>query len=162
MKNIILLIVTILTIYSCATNTQKNDYKHYEFVLIKIPIDQKSSQMINELRFSNNVRAGETQKFMQKEFGKQINEISTNRALPMKIWTNVKLFNWTDELFTIGVCGDYIKNPTIEINGKQKYSTIEYNSVVAFDSKNEDCFNKNHRFKDSLTNYFILNTRKIK
>ena len=46
MKNIILLIVTILTIYSCATNTQKNDYKHYEFVLIKIPIDQKSSQMV--------------------------------------------------------------------------------------------------------------------
>ena len=47
---------------------------------------------------------------MQKEFGKQINDIPTNRAFPMQIWTNVKLFNWTNELFTIGVCGDYIKN----------------------------------------------------
>ncbi|WP_430401046.1 hypothetical protein [Flavobacterium sp.] len=160
MKNIILLIVTILTIYSCATNTQKNDYKHYEFVLIKIPIDQKSSQMVNELRFTVDTKSGETQKFMQYKYGKQINEIPTNRALPMQIWTNVKLFNWTDELFTIGVCGDYIKKPTIEINGKQKYVIIEYNSVIVFDSKNEDCFKKTYKYRDSLTNYFISNTKK--
>ncbi|WP_320814042.1 hypothetical protein [Flavobacterium sp.] len=161
MKRIILLI-TFLIIFSCATNKEANDYKQYEFVLINIPVGENSNQMVNELRFTGDTKSGETQKFMQYKYGKQINEIPTNRALPMQIWTNVKLFNWTEELFTVGICGDYIKNPTIEIDGKQKYAIIEYNSVIAFDSKNNDCFKTNHHLKDSLANYFILNTRKTK
>ena len=102
---------------------------------------------------------GETQKFMQKKFGKHINEIPTNRAFPMQIWTKVKLFDWTNELFTIGVCGDIINTPTIKINNKQKYAKMGYNSVIAFDSKNEDCFKENHKYKDSLSNYFILKSK---
>lgn len=115
--------------------------------------------MVNELRFTGKTKAGETQKFMQQEFGKQINDIPINRALPMQIWTNVKLFDWTEEFFTVGVCGNYVKNSTIEINGKQKYAIIEYNSVIVFDSKNEVCFKENHKYKDSLANYFIRNSR---
>ena len=34
-----------------------------------------------------------------------------------------------------------------------------YNSVIAFDSKNEDCFKENHKYKDSLSNYFILKSK---
>lgn len=162
MRTIFLFITIILTVYSCSTSKDNIKNTKQETTLIEFSIDKKSNQKVNELRFTSNVKAGETQKFMQQEFGKHRQEITTNRALPMQIWTEIKLFDWTEELFTIGVCGDYIKNPTIEIDGKQKYAIIEYNSVIAFDSKNNDCFKANHHLKDSLANYFILNTRKTK
>ena len=162
MRKIILFIVIVLTVYSCSTNKEINNSKHHEFVLIEIPIDENSNQKVNELRFPSSLMIGETQLFMQNKFGKHINEIPTNRAFPMQIWTKIKLFDWTNELFTIGVCGDIINTPTIKIDNKQKYSKMGYNSVIVFDSKNEDCFNANHQYRDSLANYFILKTKRNK
>ena len=162
MRKIILFIVIVLTVYSCSTNKEINNSKHHEFVLIEIPIDENSNQKVNELRFPSSLMIGETQLFMQNKFGKHINEIPTNRAFPMQIWTKVKLFDWTNELFTIGVCGDIINTPTIKIDNKQKYSKMGYNSVIVFDTKNEDCFKENNPLKDSLATYFIRNTNSIK
>jgi len=159
MKKILLFIIIVLTTNSCSINKEINNSKHHEFVLIEIPIDENSNQKVTELRFPSRLMIGETQKFMQKKFGKHINEIPTNRAFPMQIWTKVKLFDWTNELFTIGVCGDIINTPTIKINNKQKYAKMGYNRVIAFDSKNEDCFKENHKYKDSLSNYFILKSK---
>ena len=64
MKNIILLIVTILTIYSCATNTQKNDYKDYDED--KNPIEQTEKYIDNLLDGKVKNRNGRTVEVNEK------------------------------------------------------------------------------------------------
>lgn len=162
-KNIIWIVLLISISYSCSSVKKENPKDKRECVTIEMPIDgTNETKKTKELRFSSSKNAGVTQEFMRQKFGKPINEFQTNRSLPMQIWTNVRLFEETNELFTIGICGDYSKIPTIKLNNEQKYILINYNSVIAFDSKNEDCFKDNHKYKNMLENYFILNTNEFK
>jgi len=78
------------------------------------------------------------QKFRFQKYGKRDNIIKIERQHPLLIWSNVKLFNWSNDLYTVGVSGE-------------KREHINFCSALVFNDKGENCFDENSKIKDSDT-----------
>ena len=106
--------------------------------------------MLNQskLQFKPVFNSMDSQKFMFQKFGMWNNVISINRTHPLLIWAELKLFDWSDELYTLGV-------------SREKEDYLYYCSALVYNCKSEDCLKENSKMKDSLVNFFIFGTEKL-
>ena len=141
------IIISAFLIFNCATQKNNSRLKSYE-IFPSLSWNDSDSTKVNELKFKPVFNSMDSQKFMFQKFGMWNNSISINRTHPLLIWSELKLFDWSDELYTVGVSGE-----------KEDY--IYYCSALVYNSKSEDCLKENSKVKDSLVNFFILGTEKI-
>ena len=132
---------------SCATQNNKNRYKTYE-IFPSLRINNPDSTKIYELKFKPNFNSMDSQKLMFQKFGKWNSVKYINRANPLLIWSDIKLFPWSDELYIVGVSG--------EDKGK-----IEYCSALVLTTKGKNCLSENSKIKDSIVKFFIQGTENI-
>ncbi len=123
-------------------NSRYNSYEVFPSLSLN------NSTKIYELKFKPYFNSKDSQKFMFQKFGKWNNINYINRTYPLLAWSDLKLFSWSNELYTVGVSG--------ENNG-----LIKYCSIVVLNSNGEDCLSKNSKLKDSLVNLFIKGTENI-
>ena len=115
-----------------------------EFEIVKIPIIIKNDTIIvNELRFYEIESARDGMMLMYQNYGKWDAKIigkhqsNVNRL----IWQDNKLFENFNETFTI------IADGTETLNDY-------YACLMVFDSKEKDCFDINHPYRERLTELF--------
>jgi len=94
------------------------------------------------LKFNAVASAMYTQKIMFDKFGKWTTAVpSGNNNGFILIWENIKLFDDKEELFTIMASGTESWEEMLA-------------SVMAFDSKNNDCLTEKSEFKKEIIDYF--------
>jgi len=142
------LFILLFLIFGCVSQKTNSRFKTYE-IFPSLSLQEPYDVKVNELKFMPKYNAIDAQKFMFQKFGKWNNILSVNRTYPLLIWSDLKLFDWSDELYTVGVGGD-----------RKKYSY--YCSAFVLNSKSEDCLVEKSEVKDSLVNLFMLGTEQIR
>jgi len=160
MKKIYLILILIITL-GCASHktSEKKKYEITDSVTFKL--NQTDSINVNELRFKPNFSSADLQKYLFIKYGKWDNFIKTDRRQNVLVWENIKLFETSDELFTVAASGEDRKFETIKINGNQKYGRIFYCSAIVFNSSNFDCFQSSSELKDSIAEYFLKGVKSV-
>ncbi len=125
----------------------KSRFDTYE-ISPSLSLEKLYPTTINELKFMPNFDSKDAQLLMFQKFGKWDNAISIKRSHPLLVWTNLKMFNNSDELYTVGVSGER----------KEK---MYYCSAFVLNSNDEDCLIENSMVKDSLISFFIQGTERI-
>ena len=142
-----LIILLAFLIFSCASQKNNNRYNSYE-IFPSLSLNDSDTTKIYELKFKPFFNSEDSQKFMFQKFGKWNNVNYINRTYPLLVWSDLKLFSWSNELYTVGVSG--------ENNG-----LIKYCSTLVINSRGEDCLSENSKIKDSIVNLFIKGTENI-
>src|SRR5690606_34827180 len=90
-----LTIIFAIFIFSCASHTKNNRYKTYE-IFPSLTLDNPDSTKIDELKFKPFFNSMDSQKLIFQKFGKWDNVKYINRKYPLLIWSDLKLFSWSD------------------------------------------------------------------
>ncbi len=161
MKNYILLMISIL-ILGCSSQKIDKRYTSYEIEpSIKLTLNEIDSTYLNELRFTPYFDSKDLQKFLFQKYGKWDNLIITERKSPFLVWKDLKLFDWSEESFTIGASGEDSEFDLLKINGIQRKGKITYCSAIVLNLNGDDCLNDNYKEKDSIVRLFIRGTENI-
>lgn len=142
--HLLLLAILLCLIFNCGVTHNTNRYTSYE-IFPSLKLNDSSSSTINELKFEPYYNPTDAQRLMFQKFGKWNNTIYIDRAYPLLVWSDIKLFSWSDDLYTVGVSGE-----NTELS--------KYCSALVFNSKNEDCLLKHSKIRDSIVNFFIKGT----
>lgn len=140
-------ILLLIFIVSCASHKKNNRYKTYE-IFPSLSLNDPDSTKIDELKFKPFFNSMDSQKLIFQKFGKWDNVKYINRKHPLLIWSDLKLFSWSDEVYIVGVSGE-------------DSGLINYCSALVLNSKGENCLSKNSKTKDSIVKYFIQGTENI-
>lgn len=162
MKKTNLLVIVSMLILGCSSQKIEKRYTSYEVdSQIKLKFNKTDSLFIYELKFKPYQNSKDLQKFLFQKYGKWDNVIITERTSPFLIWADLKLLDWSDELFTIGASGENSEYNTLKINGSQQKVKISYCSAIILDSKGVDCFNDFYKEQDTIINFLIRGTESI-
>lgn len=142
-----LTIILACLLFSCASHKQKNRNESYE-IFPSLSLNNPDSTKINELKFKPFYNSMDSQKLMFQKFGKWNNVKYINRTHPLLIWSDLKLFPWSDELYIVGVSGE-------------NDGLIKYCSALVLSSKGENRLSENSKIKDSIVKFFIQGTGNI-
>ena len=160
-KTILLLILS--ACMACASHKSKERRDIYEISdSVTLKLNHTDSVKVNDLRFSPASGPTALQRFMFNKFGQWDSSMESDNKFEYLIWTDVKLFEDNEELFSVAIGGDARELETIKINGKQEYAEISYCSAIVFDSKGRDCFRASSDVRDLLVEYFMEGADSVK
>jgi len=120
----------------------KNGYKNYSIVNEFIIQLNDDNVKLNELKFEAVFSAMYTQKVMFDKFGKWNHELYNDNQLVL-VWSSIKLFTDSEELFTVIA------------RGKETNEDMYASVMVLNESRhNEDCLSENSTIKPLVVSYF--------
>ena len=139
-------IVTFLLILSAckAKKTETKKIISSNFEIVKSPIIVENDTIIvNELRFYKIQSAMDGMKLMYQNYGKWNAKTFGKHQSNIKriIWQDFKLFDNENEIFTVVADGTETKSES-------------FACLIVFDSKEKDCFEFNHPYREKLTELF--------
>ncbi|MBC3758027.1 hypothetical protein H7U19_06400 [Hyunsoonleella sp. SJ7] len=146
--------LTLLTYLNCSVakniDKKKNDVK-YEIVQVPFVYEnEKDTLFLNELRFYNIKSALDGIGLINQNYGTWDKEAEGKYQKNIKrfIWEDLKLFESSEEVFTI------VADGTETINDY-------FACLMIFDSQGNDAFNKKHEFNQRLKELFLYKMKKI-
>lgn len=142
---------------SCATKKNTESKTSYEISKnqVELILEDNKTRSVNELRLSTNHNSRDLQRFLFEEYGKWDSRLKSNASKEYLTWSNIKLLDDSDELFTVYAGSVKEKKVLpIKLNDKEKYYYIEYAAAILLDSNNKDYLatspNKKYRIIDYL------------
>lgn len=157
------LIILLFVLSSCTAKKIDNSFRGYETEpSVNLMFNGTESILLNELKFHPYYNSNDLQKFLFQKFGKWDNVIVTERAIPFFVWSEIKLLDGSNELFTIGASGEDSKIHLIKINGDYRKGRIYYCSAIVLNENDVDCFNKTSKNKDSIVKTLMEGAKHIK
>ncbi|WP_372747085.1 hypothetical protein [Lutibacter sp.] len=162
MKKIYILLFIIVSSCSVKQINKDNRFNSYETnSKVNLFLNGKDSISFNELKFCPYYDSNDLQKFLFQKYGKWNNSISVDRKYPFLVWSDLKLFDGSNELYTIAVSGEDLDYSLVEINGVYQKSKIIYCSAIVLNENDIDCFGANYTKKDSIVKMLIDGAKQI-
>ncbi len=153
MKKYVWILMT-LTITACYTNTyipgSLQRKVNVEYQIVNTPLVVKNDTInVNELRFYKIKSAYDGVLLMYQNYGKWDQKIKGKHQNNIEaiIWKNIELICESEEKFTVIADGT-------------ETLTDYFACLMVFDSNGKDCFQKEHPYKDKLTELFVEKMKK--
>ena len=118
----------------------KSGFRNYTVEKIESKTETKNS-VYHELRFHSVYSQMYTRQLMFDNFGIWTKDIAASVGEPMLVWRKVKLFQNSNETFTVFT------------NGAKDFKLM-YASVYVFDAEGKDCLDENHPLRNKLIKLF--------
>jgi len=117
MKKIHLMMILSILLLACSSIKRNEEYGNYEIgTKTTLKYSDTDSLVVNDLRFKPYFDSQDAKKFMYQNFGKWNNVVYTKMKLPILVWDKLKLFEWSDEIYTVGVGGEDYEVELMKIN----------------------------------------------
>jgi hypothetical protein len=149
MKKYIFILVVSISLIGCSSLKENEEFRYCTGHHIKFKFNDTNSTIISNIGFTPFFDSHDAQKFMYQNHGKWDNVIhvdNVGRIVPVLVWNDLNLFDWDNELYTVGIYGeDYKKDGDI--------THIFHCSAIVFNLENFDCLSENSPVKDSLFKY---------
>ena len=150
---------------ACASKKNQTPKKGYEITTNKVELnlEHEQTKRVNELRLSTQHNSRDLQRFMFEKYGKWDSKLKTNVRTDYLVWSDVKLLEDQEELFTVMVGGVKEKrNLPIKVNDKSKYFYIEYATAIVFDAQQKDLLATTSSTKNNIIDFLVVGANSVK